>query len=98
MIYQKAKELAERLASYVQPGCSRLEIVGSVKRGDKPTVHDIEMLVIAEPKTPRPEFGQKLHKTLLDKTMFELCEAGILRRIKGGDKYQQFLILEADTR
>lgn len=96
MNYQTAKELAERYAGYIQPACSRLEIVGSVKRGDQADVHDIEFLVMADPKTPRPEFGQKvIHKNMLHKAMFVLCEAGLLKFKKGKDKYRQYEILEA---
>lgn len=96
MNYQTAKELAERYARYIQHGCTRLEVVGSVKRGDKADVHDIEMLVIADSKTPRPEFGQKIiHKNMLDKVMFELCADGLLKFIKGKDKYKQYEILQA---
>lgn len=96
MNYQKAKDLAEIYTDWITPSCKRVEIVGSVKRGDKPTVHDIELLVIVDPKPPRPEFGQKvLHKTILDKRLFDLCEDGILKFKKGGDKYKQYEILEA---
>jgi DNA polymerase/3'-5' exonuclease PolX len=98
MRFVTAKELAERLARLIDPGCVRLEIVGSVKRADKNEVHDIEFLVIANEKTPRPEFGQKvLHKTMLDKLLYELCLNGVLKFIKGGDKYKQYAIVEAQT-
>ncbi len=98
MIYREAKELAERLAAMIEPGCLRLEIVGSVKRGDKAECHDIEMLVIANEKTPRPEFGQKVvHKTMLDKVVWEMCEYRILRFLEGGDKLRKYAILEART-
>ena len=97
MNYQVAKELAQRYASYIEPGCTRLEIVGSVKRGDRAECHDIEFLVIADPKTPRPEFGQKvIHKNMLHKVMFDLCEMGLLKFVKGGDKYKQYAILDID--
>lgn len=96
MIYQKAKALAGMFAVWITPGCKRLEIVGSVKRGDKQTVHDIEFLVIADPKAPRPEFGQKvIHKTMLDKTLFDLCAAGYLKFNNGGNKYRQYEIIDA---
>lgn len=98
MNYPEAQELAERLAQAIQPGCVRLEIVGSVKRGDKADVHDIEILVIANEKMPRLEFGQKvLHRTLLDKVLYELCEQGILKFLQGGDKLRKYAILEAET-
>lgn len=98
MRYGEAKELADRLAHLINPGCLRLEIVGSVKRGDRAECHDIEFLIIANEKTPRPEFGQKvLHKTILDKLLYELCLSDVLKFIKGKDKYKQYGIREVNT-
>lgn len=98
MIYTEAKTLAEKLARIVITGCHRLEIVGSVKRADKAEVHDIEFLVIANEKTPRPEFGQKvLHKTMLDKVLYEMCQQGLLKFVKGKDRLKQYEIVEAGT-
>lgn len=98
MIYAEARELAERLAKVILPGCLRLEIVGSVKRADKAECHDIEFLVIPDGRTPRPEFGQKvLHKTMLDKVLYELCQDGVLRFVKGKDRLKQYEIVEAKT-
>jgi predicted nucleotidyltransferase len=100
MEYQRAKEIAERKAELIKPGCARLEIVGSVKRGDKTEVHDIEILVIADTRTPRPEFGQdprSLPKTMLDKVLNDLCTASELKFIKGGDRLRQYAIPEANT-
>lgn len=96
MDYLKAKYLAEKYAELIRPGCTRLEIVGSVKRGDKLEVNDIEYLVIADEKAPRPEFGQKIvHKTVLDKVLYDLCEAGYLKFKMGGDKLKKYELLEA---
>jgi hypothetical protein len=96
MKYQKAKDLAEMFATMLTLACSRVEIVGGVKRGDREECHDIELLIIPDPHTPRPEFGQKvIHKTTLDKFLFDLCEQSILKFKKGGDKYKQYEILEA---
>jgi hypothetical protein len=98
MIYTEAKDLAERLACQIAPGCQRHEIVGSVKRADRSECHDIEILVIPNEKTPRPEFGQKVvHRTMLDKVMYELCQAGVLRFLEGKDRLRKYAILEANT-
>lgn len=98
MIYTEAKTLAEKLARIVITGCHRLEIVGSVKRADKAECHDIEFLVIANEKTPRPEFGQKvIHKTMLDKVLHEMCQDGLLKFVKGKDRLKQYEIVEAGT-
>src|SRR3990172_8211387 len=97
MKYTEAKCLAEKLAELIRPGCVRLEIVGSVKRGDKDEVHDIEMLLIADARIPRPAFGQKIQdlpRTMLDKVLFELCESGVLKFLQGGDKLKKYAIPE----
>ncbi len=98
MEYIKAKYLADKFYELIKPACVRIEIVGSVKRADKLDVHDIEYLVIANDRTPRPDFGQKVvFKTMLDKVLHELCEQGLLKFVKGGEKLKQYSILEADT-
>jgi hypothetical protein len=98
VIYQQARDIAERLADRIRPGCDRLEIVGSVKRADKAECHDIEMLVIANEKAPRPVFGQKIiHHTMLDMVLYELCESGTLKFVKGKDRLRQYAIVEART-
>lgn len=98
MICSEAKDLAEKLARIAINGCHRLEIVGSVKRADKAEVHDIEFLVIADEKTPRPEFGQKVvHRTMLDKVMYELCQDKVLKFLEGKDKLRKYEILGVRT-
>lgn len=100
MDYQRAKEIAERKAELIRSGCARLEIVGSVKRGDKAEVHDIEFLCIADTRTPRPQLGQNpkaLPKTMLEKVLFELCERGVLKFLQGGDKLKRYAIPEVVT-
>lgn len=95
MKYQGAKDLAEELAELIRPGCTRLEIVGSVKRGDKAECKDVEMLVIADTRTPRPELGQKikdLPRTMLNKVLCELCERGALKFLEGGEKLKKYVI------
>ena len=98
MLYSEAKSLAEKLARIAITGCHWLEIVGSVKRADKAEVHDIEFLVIANEKAPRPVFGQKVvHKTMLDKVLYEMCQDGVLKFLEGGDKLRKYSICEAQT-
>lgn len=88
-----AVEFCDRLA----PACSRIEIVGSVKRG-KDDVHDIEILMILNGKHPRPEFGSKVvYRTDLDKILAELLNKRILRqplKKADGEKYKKFAITE----
>jgi hypothetical protein len=104
MRYQEAKNLADKLAGLIMPGCERLEVVGSVKRGDKNAwengVHDIEFLCIADPRTPRPEFGQDpkaLPRTMLDKLLSGICRSGVLKFIEGGPKLRKYAITEVVT-
>lgn len=98
MLYAEAKRLADKLAWDIRPGCLRLEIVGSVKRADRAECHDIEFLMIPDCKTPRPEFGQKvLHKNMLDKVLYELCESGVLHFLEGGEKLRKYAVREANT-
>jgi len=93
MHYPAALELAQELVKKIAPGCQRIEIVGSVKRADKPHVHDIEILVIPNKQPPRPEFGQKvIHLTMLDKVLYDLGY-GVLKPVKNGQKYKQFVIM-----
>jgi len=98
MIWEEAKQHADKLLKLIEPGCLRAEIVGGVKRHDKPECHDIEILVIANEKTPRPEFGQKvIHRTMLDKVMYEICQAGTLRFLEGKDRLRKYAILDVRT-
>lgn len=93
MNYKLALAYAHDLAHKVRPGCLRLEIVGSVKRGDQVEVHDIEFLVIPNLKTPRPYFGQKNPPlTMLDKVLQDLVNDGALWPVKGGEKFKQYII------
>lgn len=52
MQLQLATQFAKDFLEKLMPACIRGEIVGSVKRADKPEVHDIELLLIAKTKNP----------------------------------------------
>ena len=54
MELQQAQALAEELASGLEPGCTRIEIAGSVRRG-KPEPHDLE--IVAIPKSTFVQTG-----------------------------------------
>lgn len=98
MRYPLALQFANDLMERLRSGCERLEIVGSVKRNDKPDVHDIEILVIPDLRIPRPEFGQKDPPTnMLDKVLLELVYEGVLWPVKGGTKYKQFILPAAES-
>jgi len=76
----EALPLAEHFLDVLAPTYIRAEIVGSVKRR-KTEVHDIEILMIAKPGFPPPEFGKpkEVYKTHLDKLLAELQRDGVLR-------------------
>ena len=91
MKHENALVVATWLVNELRESCDRIEIAGSIRRG-KPDVKDIEIVAIPILKHPRPEFGQKvIHKTLLDEKLWRLEEIdGLLKRVKGGDKFKQF--------
>lgn len=84
--------VAEWLLEQLRPGCERIEIAGSLRRG-KPEVHDIEIVAMPYSKAPIPVFGNKIiDKTMLDRNLRYLEEDVMLKKVKGGDKYKQFLV------
>lgn len=95
MLYHDAERLSRILHSHLTRGCKRIEVVGSVKRGDKTECGDIEILCIADEHTPRPEFGQKNPPTtMIEKVIQEMQEANILGHAKlNGEKLKKFPIL-----
>lgn len=100
MKHQKALELALKFQQLLSPACIRTEIVGSVKRNDKPEVHDIEILIIPRNERPVPEFGKpaQIFKTKLDKVLSDLEYEGLLRQAadkKDGDRYKKRAICGA---
>lgn len=97
MIYQLAKNYAEIFAVRLAPFCERIEVVGSVKRNDKPEVHDIEILLIQKQGHPIPEFGKpNIYTNWIDKAMADLEYEGLLRQAsdkKDGDRYKKRAII-----
>lgn len=98
MRIQDARTLAEQFSIWLQPVCTRLEIVGSVKRMDKEAVHDIEILLIADPTPPKVFFGQKkVYRTLLDEHLATSTPPKRLMQPKNkadGDKLKRFAVAE----
>jgi DNA polymerase/3'-5' exonuclease PolX len=98
MKHADALELANAFVERLRSCCIRLEIVGSVKRADKPDVHDIEILLIPKNEHPLPEFGKpkQLYKTVLDKVLADLEYQEIIRQPyskKDGEKYKKRAIV-----
>lgn len=98
MKHADAVELAIEYMRWVEDCCLRVEVVGSVKRGDKEDVHDIELLLIADTKTPKVQFGQKvIYKTKLDQRLSQFVDEGLLRPARhkaNGDKLKRYAVVE----
>jgi DNA polymerase/3'-5' exonuclease PolX len=92
MRHAQAIIVAEWLMENLRPGCERIEIAGSLRRG-RPEVHDIEIVAKPYSKAPIPVFGNKfIDKTMLDRHLRYLEEDCVLKKVKGGDKYKQYTI------
>jgi len=92
MQHKDALFVAEWLVGELRAGCERIEIGGSIRRG-KTDVKDIEIVAAPILKAPRPEFGKPVDLTILDRKLRWLEELdGMLKRVKGGDKFKQFEI------
>lgn len=83
-----AKRLSEAIVAELAPACERIEIAGSIRR-EKPEVGDIE--IVAIPRVACDLLGQPLASEL-DPVLDALVLAGRLSKIKGGDKYKQYLL------
>lgn len=81
----------------LSPFCERIEVVGSVKRNDKPEVHDIEILLIQKQGYPIPEFGKpNIYTNWIEKAMADLEYEGLLRQATkkaDGDRYKKRAII-----
>lgn len=86
-----AMPLAEKVMDRLRPGCDRIEIAGSLRRGCK-LVGDIEFLLI--PKIGRrPGAGLfEEEGSLLDPILAGLVTAGKLRTVANGPKAKRFTI------
>lgn len=97
MNHSEALNVAQALVGYFQPGCTRIEIAGSVWRG-KPDVKDIEIVCIpdlAPPEKPRLEFGKPMpptHKTKLDELVHRMLQVGDIRVEANGDRYKRLYL------
>lgn len=93
--YSQAASLAERIKAALAPGCSRIEVAGSIRR-KKATIGDIEIVCI--PRMMTDLFGvEMLDPYGLDYILAELVEAGRLGEpLKNGPAYKQFPVPAVD--
>jgi DNA polymerase/3'-5' exonuclease PolX len=96
---QRARWIAEAVVTDLAPGCTRIEIAGSVRRR-KPECGDIE--IVAIPREPE-KLVVGSPGTLLDQILDKLCRGqGVSQRtliqLKAGDRYKQYEIVHAGCR
>lgn len=84
MKLNQATEIAEQIVRKLAPYCERIEIAGSIRRGN-PEVKDIE--IVAQPKYNWDEdlFGNLYKSPTLDR--FDFCSLGSI--VKGGEKMKK---------
>lgn len=83
----RAQQLAAALVADLAGGCSTITIAGSVRRR-KPTVGDIELVVVPIPILDL--VGSPTDRTRLESFLERLVERGDLATNKGGRKFIQF--------
>lgn len=76
----EAQGAAERLVEALRPGCDRIEIAGSIRRG-KPEVKDIEIVAIPhmEIEDSGDLWGTPIENDWLDKLVYLMRQTGDLR-------------------
>ena len=86
----QAREIVDRLAMELTPGCKRIAVAGSVRRGE-PFVHDVELVAIPKLVMIADLFGAPTNSySMLDAELHRLT----LHQLKGGEKYKQFALPE----
>jgi len=75
-----ARGKAERLVDALRPGCDRIEIAGSIRRG-KPLVSDIEIVAMPHMEVEEGEdlWGTPVENDWLDKLLYLMRQSGDLR-------------------
>lgn len=82
-----ARAVARKIVEELRPACDRIEIAGSLRRGN-PAVHDIDLVLL--PKASADEFSLG-GSTPLEKLLEHLVERGSLASVRGGDKVKCFV-------
>jgi len=89
------KKIAEQIVECLRPGVERIEIAGSIRRNNKNTVHDIEIVCVPKITHETNLFGEAIPTSILGNHLTVICNnpggAGVSWRfIKNGSKYKQF--------
>ena len=82
-----AHAVARKIVEELRPACDRIEIAGSLRRGN-PAVHDIDVVLL--PKTSSEEFSLG-GSAPLEELLEHLVERGSLASVRGKDKVKCFL-------
>ena len=92
MKLEQAREILDRLTNELMPGCERIAVAGSVRRG-KSDVHDLELVCVPKLVTVADLFGAPANSySMLDAELHRHYLSN--RQIKGGEKYKQFALPE----
>ena len=87
----EARELAERIAEILRPGCEKLDIAGSIRR-EKAEVKDIEIVCLPRRVEMYNLFGELTGLDFaneFDEAIFNFETAFDYKYIKSGNKYKQ---------
>jgi len=85
---QIALAVARRVVSELGPACERIEIAGSLRRGND-AVHDIDIVLL--PKDDAPEKFSLGGPTVLEGVIGQLVSRGSLTPVRGREKIKVFV-------
>ncbi len=89
---QEARRLAGIISDMLHPGCDRIEVAGSIRR-ERPDIGDLELVAI--PKRTVDLLGGE-GDSLLEPIIDRMKSERKLVKIKGGDRYKQFKVMDKD--
>ena len=84
---QIAIAVARKIVDELRPACDRIEVAGSLRRGNN-TVHDIDIVLL--PEEPRKGFSLGT-STFLEGLIAQLVARGSLTPVRGKDKIKCFV-------
>lgn len=92
-----AQSFADEVLSLLRPGCKRIEVAGSIRRGAE-VVGDIE--VVAEPKIVWEKddtslWGEMKDRDLLEESIEHAIRVGALERESGAGRYEKLRHVES---
>ena len=82
-----ARAVARKIVEELRPACDRIEIAGSLRRGN-PAVHDIDLVLLPKAATEGFSLGGS---TPLEELLGALIVRGSLASVRGRDKVKCFV-------